>query len=132
MMKANVLATSAGPSRRRATSMCCYSTDRHHHTQEPGYQISSHPRASTSALVRHRQLASLADERRRADRSWWPERFRRPWVVSFTGPKRCIQRSHADDGINIDGRQIRKGAASAVRAYVESMGSVFPRRSQNR
>ncbi|HEY4192063.1 MAG TPA: potassium-transporting ATPase subunit KdpB, partial [Mesorhizobium sp.] len=29
-------------------------------------------------------------------------------------------------GINIDGRQIRKGAASAIRAHVESLGGVFP------
>jgi K+-transporting ATPase ATPase B chain len=29
-------------------------------------------------------------------------------------------------GINIDGRQIRKGAASAIRAHVEAMGGVFP------
>ena len=29
-------------------------------------------------------------------------------------------------GVNIDGRQIRKGAADAIRAYVEEQGSVFP------
>jgi K+-transporting ATPase ATPase B chain len=29
-------------------------------------------------------------------------------------------------GINIDGRQIRKGAASAIRAHVEGIGGVFP------
>jgi len=29
-------------------------------------------------------------------------------------------------GINIDGRQIRKGAASAIRAHVEAAGGVFP------
>ena len=29
-------------------------------------------------------------------------------------------------GINIDGRQIRKGAASAIRAHVEAIGGIFP------
>jgi K+-transporting ATPase ATPase B chain len=29
-------------------------------------------------------------------------------------------------GINIDGRQIRKGAASAIRTHVETMGGIFP------
>jgi K+-transporting ATPase ATPase B chain len=29
-------------------------------------------------------------------------------------------------GINIDGRQIRKGAASAIRAHIEALGGVFP------
>lgn len=30
-------------------------------------------------------------------------------------------------GINIDGRQIRKGAASAIRSHVEALGGVFPK-----
>ena len=41
-------------------------------------------------------------------------------TIGFTAQTRM-------SGINIDGRQIRKGAASAIRAHVEAMGGVFPK-----
>jgi len=35
-------------------------------------------------------------------------------------------------GVNLDGRQIRKGAADAIRAYVEEQGGTFPQEIQTR
>ncbi|WP_168074470.1 potassium-transporting ATPase subunit KdpB [Caulobacter sp. SSI4214] len=87
------------------------------------------PGIKEPALADAAQLASLADET--------PEgrsivilaknafgirgrELRGAETIGFTAQTRM-------SGINIDGRQIRKGAASAIRAHVEAMGGVFPK-----
>ncbi|MBU2233035.1 MAG: potassium-transporting ATPase subunit KdpB [Alphaproteobacteria bacterium] len=86
------------------------------------------PRVTEQALADASQLASLADET--------PEG--RSIVVlaknafalrgrELHGAEAIPFSAHTRmSGINIDGRQIRKGAASAIRAHVEAMGGVFP------
>lgn len=86
------------------------------------------PHVTEQALADAAQLASLADET--------PEG--RSIVVlaknafalrgrELHGAEAIPFSAHTRmSGINIDGRQIRKGAASAIRAHVEAMGGVFP------
>ncbi|WP_415833465.1 potassium-transporting ATPase subunit KdpB [Kerstersia similis] len=86
------------------------------------------PGVNEQALADAAQLASLADET--------PEG--RSIVVlakqKFNLRGRELQGAQAlafsahtrMSGINIDGRQIRKGAANAIRSYVESLGGIFP------
>jgi K+-transporting ATPase ATPase B chain len=86
------------------------------------------PRIDDHTLADAAQLASLADET--------PEG--RSIVVlakklfnmrgrELQGAEAIAFSAHTRmSGINIDGRQIRKGAASAIRAHVEAMGGVFP------
>jgi K+-transporting ATPase ATPase B chain len=86
------------------------------------------PQVTERALADAAQLASLADET--------PEG--RSIVVlaknafalrgrELHGAEALPFSAHTRmSGINIDGRQIRKGAASAIRAHVEAMGGVFP------
>ncbi|NIJ64263.1 K+-transporting ATPase ATPase B chain [Sphingomonas leidyi] len=86
------------------------------------------PRVSERALADAAQLASLADET--------PEG--RSVVIlaknafdirgrELNGAEAIAFSAHTRmSGIDIDGRQIRKGAASAVRAHVEKLGGVFP------
>ena len=75
------------------------------------------------------QLASLADETPEGRAAWWcsKERFgirERELaqsgfaVVPFTAQTRM-------SGVDFEGHEIRKGAADAVRAYVEARGGVF-------
>ncbi|WP_448955096.1 potassium-transporting ATPase subunit KdpB [Labrys neptuniae] len=87
------------------------------------------PRIEERTLADAAQLASLADET--------PEG--RSIVVlaknAFNIRGRALHNAETIafsahtrmSGINIDGRQIRKGAASAIRAHVEALGGVFPR-----
>ncbi|NOG70794.1 MULTISPECIES: potassium-transporting ATPase subunit KdpB [Alphaproteobacteria] len=86
------------------------------------------PRMDERTLADAAQLASLADET--------PEG--RSIVVlakntfnirgrELHGAETIAFSAHTRmSGINLDGRQIRKGAASAIRAHVEAMGGVFP------
>jgi K+-transporting ATPase ATPase B chain len=86
------------------------------------------PRVDERALADAAQLASLADET--------PEG--RSIVVlaknafnirgrELHGAETIAFSAHTRmSGINIDGRQIRKGAASAIRAHVEGIGGLFP------
>ena len=86
------------------------------------------PRVEERALADAAQLASLADET--------PEG--RSIVVlakntfnirgrELHGAEAIAFSAHTRmSGINIDEREIRKGAASAIRAHVEAMGGVFP------
>ena len=87
------------------------------------------PRVDERTLADAAQLASLADET--------PEG--RSIVVlaknsynirgrELAGAEAIAFSAHTRmSGINIDGRQIRKGAASAIRAHVEALGGIFPR-----
>lgn len=86
------------------------------------------PQVSEQALADAAQLASLADET--------PEG--RSIVVlakqlfhlrgrELHGARTIAFSAHTRmSGIDIDGRQIRKGAASTMRAHIESLGGIFP------
>lgn len=130
MMKANVLATS-GRAIEAAGDVDVLLLDKTGTItlgNREAVQFIPAPRVTEQALADAAQLASLADET--------PEG--RSIVVlakqkfnlrgrELHGAEAIAFSAHTRmSGINIDGRQIRKGAASAIRAHVESMGGVFP------
>ena len=67
------------------------------------------PRAAASSCWRRRSTASASATCTRSA----------PHFVPFTAQTRM-------SGVDLDGRQIRKGAADAVEAYVEAQGGAFP------
>ena len=126
-----------GRSRRRR-GRAAARQDRHHHAGQPaGRRVRRRPRASTSAeLADAAQLASLADETpegrsivvlaknqyglRGRDLEQLGATF-----VPFTAQTRM-------SGVDLDGREIRKGAADAVEAFVSRSGAVAARRGRRR
>lgn len=87
------------------------------------------PQVSEQALADAAQLASLADEtpEGRSIVVLAKQRFHLrgrelhgAQTIAFSAHTRM-------SGIDIDGRQIRKGAANTMRAHIESQGGIFPR-----
>lgn len=83
-----------------------------------------------TALADAAQLASLADETPEgrsvvvlAKRNFG---FRERDIHSLGATFVHFSAQTRMSGVNIEGRQIRKGAADAIRGYVESQGGVFP------
>ena len=130
MMKANVLATS-GRAIEAAGDVDVLLLDKTGTITLGNREASAFhpaPGVEEKVLADAAQLASLADET--------PEG--RSIVIlaknAFGIRGRALQGAEAIafsaqtrmSGINIDGRQIRKGAASAIRAHVAALGGVFP------
>ncbi|WP_341666853.1 potassium-transporting ATPase subunit KdpB [Alcaligenes sp. SDU_A2] len=130
MMKANVLATS-GRAIEAAGDVDVLLLDKTGTITLGNREASAFlpaPHVSEQALADAAQLASLADET--------PEG--RSIVVlakqkfnlrgrELQGAQTIAFSAHTRmSGINIDGRQIRKGAANTLRTHVESLGGVFP------
>lgn len=130
MMKANVLATS-GRAIEAAGDVDVLLLDKTGTItlgNREASQFLPAPQITEQALADAAQLASLADET--------PEG--RSIVVlakqkfnlrgrELHGAEAIAFSAHTRmSGINIDGRQIRKGAATAIRAHVEALGGVFP------
>ncbi|MGO3740999.1 potassium-transporting ATPase subunit KdpB [Kerstersia sp.] len=87
------------------------------------------PQVSELALADAAQLASLADEtpEGRSIAVLAKQQFNLRGRA-LQGAETLAFSAHTRmSGINIAGRQIRKGAASAIRAHVEALGGVFPR-----
>ncbi|NLS06186.1 potassium-transporting ATPase subunit KdpB [Rhizobium sp. P32RR-XVIII] len=86
------------------------------------------PRVDERTLADAAQLASLADETPEGRSivvlaknafNMRGRELKGAEAIAFSAQTRM-------SGINIEGRQIRKGAASAIRAHVEAIGGVFP------
>lgn len=87
------------------------------------------PQVSEQVLADAAQLASLADETPEGRSivvlakqlfNLRGHELQRAQTIAFSAHTRM-------SGIDIDGRQIRKGAASTMRSHIESQGGVFPR-----
>ncbi len=130
MMNANVLATS-GRAIEAAGDVDVLLLDKTGTITLGNREASSfHPAPGTDerALADAAQLASLADETPEGRsivvlaKKLFGIRGRElhgAEAIAFTAHSRM-------SGINIDGRQVRKGAASAIRAHIEAAGGVFP------
>ena len=133
MIQANVIATS-GPRggsrgrRRRAAAR----QDRHHHArQPPGVGACCRRRAWTeTALADAAQLASLADEtpEGRSIVVLAKQKYNlRERDLKALGAKLVPFSAHTRmSGVDLEGRQVRKGAADAVRSWVETQGGRMP------
>lgn len=129
MMKANVLATS-GRAIEAAGDVDVLLLDKTGTItlgNREASQFHPAPGVQVAALADAAQLASLADETpegrsivilAKNDFGIRGRELQGAEAIAFTAQTRM-------SGINIDGRQIRKGAASAIRAHVEAMGGVF-------
>ncbi len=130
MMKANVLATS-GRAIEAAGDVDVLLLDKTGTITLGNREASKFypaPRVDERSLADAAQLASLADETPEGRsivvlaKNAFNIRGRElhgAEAIAFTAQTRM-------SGINFEGRQIRKGAASAIRAHVEALGGVFP------